>query len=351
MLSVALTFDYEIFFGKNYGTYDEILFNPTNELLDLLDKYNVKATFFADVLSVYMCEKYGIVDYCEKFTSQIQDMVRRGHDVQLHIHSNWLRSTYSSGEWDFDISSYRIHSFGFDPSSEWNVNFIIKWGKRYLEDSLTKVMPEYRCIAYRAGGYGVQPHGELFKALLENGIFIDSSVALDQFSNSVNSYDFKGFKHNVGWWVNPDDALENSASGGERCVFELPIGRIKNSIIRRLLTPEKERTFSQKRLRGSYIGSLEKKPQRLSKIKLILNYIKGSKMLTCDSVRASLIRDRLLSLSKKQRKKNNFVSIIGHPKLIDDFWLKNFDNLLSLSKKDNRYVFTTLFEIGKCLKN
>jgi hypothetical protein len=29
MLQVALTFDYEIFFGENYGTTKEILFDPT----------------------------------------------------------------------------------------------------------------------------------------------------------------------------------------------------------------------------------------------------------------------------------------------------------------------------------
>jgi hypothetical protein len=64
MLNIALTFDYELFFGSNYASAEEVLFQPGKEILNLLDKYQVKATFFADVLSVRMHEKYGLTDRC-----------------------------------------------------------------------------------------------------------------------------------------------------------------------------------------------------------------------------------------------------------------------------------------------
>ena len=165
MLNVAITFDYELFFGKNLASDDEILFSPTAELLAVLKKHNMKATFFVDVLSVYMHEKRGLTSYCENFIKQMQQMVKEGHDVQLHIHSNWLTAEYNDDKWIFNLDSYNIHSFGFDSNKEMSANAIIQWGKNFLETNLRVIDPHYACIAYRAGGYCIQPHKELFDAL------------------------------------------------------------------------------------------------------------------------------------------------------------------------------------------
>lgn len=355
MLNVLITFDYELFFGENFFPADEIIFKPTNDLMAVLDKHEVKATFFVDVLSVYMHQKQGLHDYCEKFGKQLKDMITRGHDVQLHIHSNWLKSEYVNGQWVFDKESYRIHMFGFDKEKDFSVDGIIKWGKAYLEELLRPIDPSYQCIAYRAGGYCIQPHQELFKALHENGIFIDSSVSLEQKSSGVNSYDFTGFHKKMGWWVDPDGALDEECTDAAQAIYEIPIGAAGNSLLRRLFRPETEKNFSSKNLRGTFIG-MEGGKQPAPKTKKgrighILAYYRRKRMLTCDGVRYQVVARAVKKLTGKRPggTKVASVAVIGHPKLIDELWLTNFDHMLTELKKNKKCDLVTMQTIGGLL--
>lgn len=337
MVNIALTFDYELFFGENLGTYDEVLFNPTSEILDLLDKHGIKATFFADVLSVYMQEKAGQQEYCDKFTKQIKDMAKRGHDVQLHIHSNWLKSKFKDGKWDFDLDSYAIHSFGFDESNETSVQNIIRWGKDYLESNLKPINPEYCCVAYRAGGYKIQPHGELFKVLNDNGIFIDSSVAVQQKSGGVNNYDYTNIYELDSWWIGENSPLEVQVSPDKGQIYEVPVGYCRASLLRMLFKPDVEKILKLSETRGTFIGksTQKKKPVKgnkiVRKLKLLKTYGKTYRLLSVDSVHYVVIIDLLKKLSKKG--KDITLAAIGHPKLAEKVWLENFDCLLEQLKK------------------
>ena len=44
MLNVCITFDYELFLGKNNASYQEILFQPTDRLIELLSRKGVSGT-------------------------------------------------------------------------------------------------------------------------------------------------------------------------------------------------------------------------------------------------------------------------------------------------------------------
>ncbi len=342
MLNVALTFDYELFFGENFGSSDEILFDPTNKLLDVLDTHNVKATFFVDVLSVYMHNKYGLLEYCEKFTSQIKDMVSRGHDVQLHIHSNWLKSKYENNKWIFDIDSYRIHSFGFDVNDELSAPNIIKWGKSFLENELKTVNSNYKCVAYRAGGYSIQPHKQLFECFLKNGILIDSSVAIGQKADCVNEYDFSNCPQKNGWWVDINGRLDEP-SKTLKDIYELPIYFYKNSLLNRIFAPETEQRLKLKEVRGTFIGSDKYKStsKKKSKLKLLFEYGKIKSLLSVDSLPYQAVSKAVDVCAKKKPDNNGSVAIIGHPKLIDEVWLDNFKKVIvSLVNKKNIKIAT-----------
>lgn len=94
---VCLTVDVEFSVGGAFGRPD--LYEPIGEqsvlcnvngrseglgcLLDILDKYRAKATFFVDtVQAVYFgAEPMGRIAEC---------IARRGHDVQLHLHPCWM---------------------------------------------------------------------------------------------------------------------------------------------------------------------------------------------------------------------------------------------------------------------
>ena len=353
MLKVALTFDYELYFGENFGTANEILFDPTEALLNILDSHNVKATFFVDVLSVQMHEKYGLSEYCDHFIAQIKDMVSRGHDVQLHIHSNWLKSKYKDGKWIFDIDSYRIHTFGFDPEGEISADHIIRWGKEFLENTLKPIAPDYKCVSYRAGGYCIQPHGELFKVLLDNEIYIDSSVSMKQEAHSVNEYDYRNVPDVNGWWIGIQSSLNEPAKKTKGSVYEVPVAYYRQSLIKRLLKPQEEKVISHK-LRGTYIkipsvnsGSAVTKQ---SKIKRLIGYNKTTRILSFDSIHYMSIVKTLMKRAKKCGKGYQSVAVIGHPKLIDNTWLANIDAFLNKAENANRIDMVTMQNIYADIK-
>ena len=68
-----------------YLTFDDGPSRYTPKLLDILDKYNVKATFFATG------------NYPECFNS-IKDAANRGHSIGIHCYSHWYEEIYSSDE-------------------------------------------------------------------------------------------------------------------------------------------------------------------------------------------------------------------------------------------------------------
>ena len=312
MLNVAFTFDYELFFGENNGTVEEILFSPTEELLYLLDKYNIKATFFVDVLSVYMHNKYNLNNYCEIFCKQIKKMIMKGHDVQLHIHSNWLMSKYKDGKWNFDLNSYRIHTFGFDDSADWSVQKIVAWGKKFLEDTLKPINQNYKCIAFRAGGYCIQPHRDLFKVLLNNGIYIDSSVAIGQKASYINEYDFTRVLKRAGWLIHANDEIENHSTTYENTICEIPVFYNKTSLFKRIFLPNTEKTIKLINVKGTYIGQKQQNKilNKSNKIKNLIKYINKKRLLSVDSLPFQAIIKSLKKEARKLKKNQTLILLL-----------------------------------------
>ncbi|MGC3833446.1 hypothetical protein ACPSKX_03745 [Moritella viscosa] len=47
-VKLILSLDYELFFGDNTGSIENCMINPTQLLLQLLNKYNCKVSLFVD---------------------------------------------------------------------------------------------------------------------------------------------------------------------------------------------------------------------------------------------------------------------------------------------------------------
>ena len=45
---LLFTFDYELFLGERSGNVLDSVINPTQDILNLLEEYNIKAIFFVD---------------------------------------------------------------------------------------------------------------------------------------------------------------------------------------------------------------------------------------------------------------------------------------------------------------
>lgn len=124
-----------------------------SRMMDICDKYDVKATFF---LNVYEYKVYGEAEI-KKIARYIQ---KRGHDVQLHTHPEWTYDKERASLWEYSLQD-QIK--------------IIRDGKSLIEKWIGTSV-----LAHRAGGYLAD--NNTIKALAVNNIFIDSSF----FFNSNN---------------------------------------------------------------------------------------------------------------------------------------------------------------------
>jgi len=101
-LKLLLTFDYELPLGGIVKSYRHSLFDPTDRLMELLEKLKVPAVFFADILSYVKFGEWDETGFAQAFKNQMQQAIYKGHDVQLHLHPPLARKHV-----------YQWHSFTF----------------------------------------------------------------------------------------------------------------------------------------------------------------------------------------------------------------------------------------------
>ena len=230
------------------------------------------------------------------------------------------------------------------------MNSIIKWGKVYLEKTLKPIKSDYQCIAFRAGGYCIQPHEELFSVLRENGIIIDSSVAMKQYADGVNKYDYRKIKDMMGWWINPSESISNDRFVNDSSIFEVPVWYKKNNLWKRLTDPNNEKSIRINLTHGSFIGQEKNKTIHANTFARIISFFKysfSSRILSVDSIPFNAIIDTLHCVSKAFGYEEKYVAIIGHPKLISDIWISNFRNLLEIINESKWCNCITMTEISK----
>lgn len=349
MLNIVFSYDYELFLGKNFKSSKEILFEPTERILSLLDKYNIKSTCFADVCSVFAHEKYNLNEFKEDFENQIQSIIERGHDVQLHIHPNWLLSEYKDGQWEIEKEHYKIHRFGFDKTKENNAYEIITKGKEYLENVLQRVNKDYKCVAYRAGGYSVLPHDELFAHMRSLGIVVDSSVCRYAYDPSVDTgYDFRKMPNDVNWWVTPNKPFDYCGNKEDGGLYEVPLV-IDNNKWYKMLDRKYLRIIRNSPINGTYI-STKKKHSRLVELAIkVIKYPFKSTLVSFDGMAYERMVDYLIKYEKEHN--NAIIALICHPKVLDDGVLDNMDKALNILSKDNRFNFMTMADVAKGINN
>src|SRR4051812_24251104 len=175
MLKSIFTLDYEIH-GNGDGCPYALMVEPTERMLRQFDEHGAKLTIMADVAEILKfrqyAEEFGRDDYHYfKIIGQLRDAIRRGHDVQLHIHASYFNARYEQGRWRQDWSEYNFA--GLKPE---RLREIVRLGKEFHESLLRPVNPDYRCNVFRAANWSVSPSRNVVRALLEHGFTIDTSV-------------------------------------------------------------------------------------------------------------------------------------------------------------------------------
>jgi hypothetical protein len=175
VLNLIFTLDYEIH-GNGDGSPYDLIVEPTYRLMTLLEKYGAKLTIHADVAEILCFKKYYEETGEDKFfykeiEKQLQEAIRRGHDVQLHIHSSYFNATYNGKSWEQFWPEYNMAALDFQRIDE-----IISTSKQFLENILKPISADYSCYAFRAANWSMMPTENIYKALIKNGLHVDTSV-------------------------------------------------------------------------------------------------------------------------------------------------------------------------------
>jgi hypothetical protein len=213
MLTVIFTLDYEIH-GNGDGSPDLLMVEPTRRMLDQFDRYGAKLTIMADVAEILKFREYhertGRDDYNYKaIAAQLCDAIRRGHDVQLHLHSSYFNAQYDQGRWLQDWSEY---NFAALPPER--LNEVLRLGKHFLESSLRPVDDAYRCCVFRAANWSMSPSRNPVRALIDNGFKIDTSVFKYGRREGIVRFDYSNAHSDLAPWpVDEDDICRRNDAG------------------------------------------------------------------------------------------------------------------------------------------
>jgi hypothetical protein len=220
VIRVIFTLDYEIH-GNGEGCPYELMVEPTARLLRLFDAYGAKLTIMADVAEILKFKEYagqhGKDDYhYQDIAAQLQTAVRGGHDVQLHLHSSYFNATHDGRRWVQDWAEYNFA--GLSPR---RLHELIKLGKNFLESLLQPVNPAYRCNVFRAANWSVSPSKNVVRALVNNGIRIDTSVFKYGRRDGLVNFDYRLAHSAMVPWRADEDAIWRSNPHGQ--IWEVPI--------------------------------------------------------------------------------------------------------------------------------
>lgn len=231
---LVLTNDWELF-GDGRGDYWEVQHWPLAKLLKTVHDQGARLTVMAEVGQHWAFQRLGerepwAREICDGWENILQQTVREGSDVQLHLHPQWLNARYEHENWLLDYAEWAISSL----SPERMEQALVR-GKHYLDDLLQLVDPAYECLAFRAGAYCLMPSNVVVQKLRRAGLCCDSSVTRGLYN--PGRFDFRDAPSHVRpWYSAADDILRAEEDGSG--VLELPICSIRaldSAILRRIL--------------------------------------------------------------------------------------------------------------------
>lgn len=320
-MKILLTLDYELYNGKYGGSVRKCLIEPMEKLIPILDTYNAKITLFVDacfLLRLLDCKESmpDLENDWKMIVSQLNQLSSQGHDIQLHLHPQWLDATYENGLWYSNINKYKLSDL-----SSYDAKALFEKGCTLIERITGK-----RPIAFRAGDYCAQTYTELHDTMRSNGLLIDSSVF--RYKKAINRrewFDYTNipdaliyrFKSRV-------DVVDNTGDLIELSIPTVTHGKI-SLLLKKLAV--KNSNFSNRPWGdglSSTGGSMEK---GLNKIvaKFVL-YLKPSRFaMSLDGISSAYL---LSDYHRARKNKAEYVMIMGHPKTFSPYSLKCYELFL-----------------------
>ncbi len=231
MIHLVLSLDYEVF-GNGAGDVMRDVVSPTRRLLDICARCGAKLTIMLEVGEYWAFEQYDERlqhdlghSPARAMKEQIVEAIQRGHDVQLHLHPQWIDAEYDRGIWQLRNSYWRLADLPGGLGSEEQVTSIVgalHRGKRTLEDVLKPVRADYECACFRAGGFYAQPSRQIIRAMKRIGLKADSSVIKGFQKTEPFVVDYSHVEiDKAAWWTTDTDFAEEGTPGEN--ILELSI--------------------------------------------------------------------------------------------------------------------------------
>jgi len=251
---LVLSVDYEIF-GNGSGDVRRHVTGPSGRMARICEKFGMPLTVFLEVEEylAFERERENLIkvwgyDPAAEIMAQALDLIRRGHDLQLHLHPEWVGSVFEDGRWRLRSDKRTVDSL-FETTAE--VTKFIHERKSVIDGFYDSAGSSRRVLAYRCGAFCAQPGGKLSQALAENGIMIDSSLVKGLVRQDVHVHlDFTGVPDKRHHWRVVADVACEDVSG---LVTEIPIYSRMGRRVEQL-TP--------RRLLAKFSGNVPKETQR-----------------------------------------------------------------------------------------
>lgn len=218
--NLYFTLDYEIH-GNGDGNPIGLMVEPTYRLMDMLEQYNQRLTIMADVAEILCFKRYweqtGRDDFhVADIEQQLCDAIRRGHDVQLHIHSSYFKAEWNGEHFDQCIEEYNMAALSYERITE-----MVSMSVKYLENLLQPIQSDYKVWLFRAANWSMMPTPILYKVLTEYGITHDTSVYKGGCQGGNVCYDYRNAYDNLLSYPASVKDINHYDTNGE--LIEMPI--------------------------------------------------------------------------------------------------------------------------------
>lgn len=345
MKSLIFTLDYELY-GNGSGNIYTTIIAPTERILTLASQFKAKITIFVEVVEFWRIEeewtKGNKMGYeknpINDIKKQLQVAHKLGHDIQLHIHPQWVDAEYINDAWSVNLKDWCLG--GYSKLGEYSLENLLKKGKATLEEWIKPVDTNYTCIALRAGGYNIQPSNNIVNAMQVSGLKIDSSIYPGgKESGTLSNYDYSNIAPEKGFWQTGSELEKEGTSG----IYELPIVAFPIPRWKKFASIERIKSLlkNKKSAKDSFIAKTscnnEKKSSKFDKLKYFFQY----EWQTWDyCLFSTSLHSYFLKKIKEQTSREIF-TIVGHPK----GYMSDSSFKYLLYKTNNHFNFKTITEL------
>ncbi len=329
--NLLITFDYELFLGKESGTVENCIIKPTNLVLNVLKRHHIKSTiFFIDTSYLIYLQKQTHAA-CQNdlinIKNQLIDILKQGHYIFPHIHPHWIDAEYNEVKniWYLNkLEKYRFHNI----SNEEQI---------YLFENSIKLIKEIQALAnvsydidsYRAGGWCLQPFSTFKPFFKEYGIKYDFSVLRNsRHQSNIIYYDFTKIPQKQIYSFSKE--IDQNIVGGEFKEFTITSIKInkQTKILNRYLLK-----YLQIRKNINFGDGFSVKNNILTEeLKEKKNY---TEVMASIELLTRLNRKHFLNYMKE----NDYFHFISHPKMLSNHNIKQFDKIIN--KINTKYNLIT----------